>query len=204
MFDDKIRQKQADPNFKTIPSTLEGCVVRLADTIAYIGRDIEDAIILGLIKRTDIPQDCRTLLGDTNGTIVYSLVTDMLTNSRVPQPGEEVDPSGCIIRFSEEISEALRELKKFNYERIYLAPETKKNYDIIRNCYHDLFRFYMEYLSKDYEENNLQVDLMRDIKRAYSGTTSYAEMVRDFIAGMTDDFFISQAAKIGCNIPERI
>lgn len=202
VFDDKMRQKQADPTVKIIPSTLEGCVVRLADTIAYIGRDIEDAIVLRLIKRTDIPKNCQTLLGNTNGTIVYTLVTDLLTNSSVPAPG---DPStgSCAIGFSHEVSETLRDLKQFNYERIYFAPETKKNYDLIRTCYRKMFHYYVEHLSVHGDDCSLQVDLMRDIGHEYNGSLSAAEMVRDFIAGMTDDFFISQAAQIGCRIPEK-
>ena len=80
------------------PMTLEGCVVHLADTIAYIGRDIEDAIRLRLIRREDLPPACVEILGRTNGTIVYSLVTDLiLTSDGQPHVG-----------FSEPVGEALR------------------------------------------------------------------------------------------------
>ncbi|WP_163337986.1 deoxyguanosinetriphosphate triphosphohydrolase family protein [Desulfopila sp. IMCC35008] len=202
VFDAKMRQKQTDPTAKIVPSTLEGCVVRLADTIAYIGRDIEDAIVLGLIKRDDIPKNCKKLFGDTNGTIVYTLVTDLLTNSRVTDPGGQ-STAACTIGFSQEASETLRDLKQFNYERIYFAPETKKNYDLIRACYRNMFRYYIEHLSAQGDDCSLQVDLMRDVGHEYNGALSAAEMVRDFIAGMTDDFFISQAAQIGCRIPEK-
>ncbi len=61
--------------------TLEGCVVRMADTISYIGRDLEDGIRLGLITREQIPEPCRRLLGSTNGTIVFTLVTDLIAES---------------------------------------------------------------------------------------------------------------------------
>ena len=58
-FDDldrEMRQKTENPELELTPMTLEGCVVRLADTISYIGRDIEDAIRLNLIKREEIPK----------------------------------------------------------------------------------------------------------------------------------------------------
>ena len=79
-FEKEIEEKGRDPSIDIFPMTLEGCVVRMADTISYIGRDIEDAIRLGLIKRGDLPGDCRRILGETNGTIVYTLVEDLAGN----------------------------------------------------------------------------------------------------------------------------
>jgi dGTPase len=76
-----MNEKQDDSGKEIWPMTLEGCVVRMADTISYVGRDIEDAIRLGLITRGDIPEECRRMLGETNGTIVYTLVEDLVTNS---------------------------------------------------------------------------------------------------------------------------
>jgi dGTPase len=72
-LDQKIALAQQGGN--PHPATLEGCLVRVADTVSYIGRDIEDAITLGIIKRPDIPRDIVRTLGDTNGKIVYRLVT---------------------------------------------------------------------------------------------------------------------------------
>ena len=74
----EIEIKTADPETKLVPMTLEGCVVRMADTISYIGRDLEDAIRLDIIKRSDIPKESVEYLGRTNGTIVFKLVSDML------------------------------------------------------------------------------------------------------------------------------
>ena len=199
-FDRKMATKERDPSCRIIPATLEGCVVRLADTIAYIGRDIEDAITLGLVTRNDIPADCRRILGDTNGTIVYSLVTDLIAESEVPPPGDPGLTEGTI-RFSEEVSEALRALKTFNYERIYLAPETKRYTHLVKACYQRLFAYYLEHLERGDVETSLQVDLMRDIGHQPGETVTPPIMVRDFIAGMTDDFFLNQAALCGCEVP---
>lgn len=199
-FDSKMLKKEANPDYTLIPSTLEGCVVRLADTIAYIGRDIEDAITLGLVVRDDIPQNCSELLGATNGTIVYNLVTDLLHNSRVVRPGEDTETSS-FIGFSKDISEALRELKQFNYERIYLAPDTKKDLPLIGACYRKLFQYYLDHLSNRSGDSELEVDLMTDITHRQGTDTPPAMLVRDFIAGMTDDFFLHQAAEIGCTVP---
>ena len=180
-----------------MPSTLEGCVVRLADTIAYIGRDIEDAIILRLISRDDLPENCQHVLGSTNGTIVYNLVTDLISNSHITETGSS------FIGFSEQVAASLRELKTFNYERIYLAPTTKQQNPLIQDCYRSLFDHYLGCLHSSPQHQCNDVDLMADINPNYLQKYSPEEKVRDFIAGMTDDFFLKQARSIGCTVPEK-
>lgn len=197
-FDRKLSEKIANPALVLMPATLEGCIVRLADTVAYIGRDIEDAIILGLIKREDIPANCRMILGDTNGTIVYNLVTDLITNSHISTP------EASYIGFSEAIADALAALKSFNYEKIYLAPKTKEKSPIIMECYRNLFGYYLSCLERSSKTIPDDIDLMSDIEpRATGAHYSPAEKVRDFIAGMTDDYFLRQAERIGCKVPEK-
>jgi len=198
-LDRKISLKQKDPKYNLLPMTLEGCVVRLADTVSYIGRDIEDAIILGLVKRSELPVEITRVLGETNGSIVYNLVTDLIANSHVSRPGEYGEKESYI-GFSEEISDALDQLKRFNYKNIYLNPKTKQDLPLIQDSYRNLFNYYLEYLdSKD--KDKLQVDLMLNMGDDYLKRHSSAEMVRDFMAGMTDDFFLKEAARIGCTVP---
>lgn len=193
-FDRDMELKVQEPATELVPMTLEGCVVRFADTIAYIGRDIEDAILLGLIKRSDIPEKCQKVLGRTNGSIVYRLVTDLITH------GIENDS----ISFSEPISESLRQLKAFNYERIYLNPAIKKGLAKIRNCYRVLFESYFEHLEREQHDSAIYKEFLNGMESAYKQTASYAIMVRDFIAGMTDDYFLHQAKVVGCEVPEKI
>ena len=201
-FDRRLQAKAETPDLPLIPATPEGCVVRLADTIAYIGRDIEDAIVLGLISRAEIPKPCRERLGDTNGTIVYTLTTDLITASTVPAPGSSPADEMPTIGFSGEIARALAELKAFNYQRIYLAPETRKDLPVIGDCYAALFSTYLEMLASGSQLPG-QVDLMTDMDPDYRTSQPPAAMVRDYIAGMTDDFFLAQAAAIGCKTPEK-
>lgn len=190
----KLQDKSHKPKLTLTPGTLEGCVVRTADTVAYIGRDIEDAIILGLIGREDLPKECTDVLGNTNGNIVYTLVTDLIENSML----EKEKPS---IGFSPHISEMLLKLKQFNYEKIYMAPETKTQTPLIEACYKSLFEYYLLSLRDKTQIISGHVDLMKDIKNSKDIAYSYEERVRDFIAGMTDDFFIQQAHVIGCRVP---
>lgn len=198
VHDQELTQKQNDASAKLVPMTFEGCVVRMADTVAYIGRDIEDAILLGLIRREDIPKSCRKVLGSSNGDIVYTLVTDLIANSFIP---DSIDDSKGHIGFSDNIGEQVLELKQFNYSNIYLHPKTKQNLPLIKNCYQSLFSHYLEYLQTG--KTTASVDIMTDMSPRYLSTHSPAAMVCDYISGMTDDFFIKQAAAIGCEVPQK-
>lgn len=202
-FDKKLKDKEKSPEINLTPMTLEACVVRLADTVAYIGRDIEDAIVLGLVERHDIPAECVEVLGSTNGTIVYNLVTDLIANSSVPAAGEYGYIGTPHIGFSTPVSDALLQLKQFNYQNIYLNPRTKQYIPLIRDCYRTLFAAFLEHLQRSRERFSPQVDLMTDIGEFYRKSHPPEAMVRDFIAGMTDDFFLQQAAQMGCTVPAK-
>jgi len=179
---DEMNQKKENLSMDIWPMTLEGCVVRMADTISYIGRDIEDAIRLGLINRRDIPKDCTQVLGDTNGTIVYNLVEDLITNS-LDKP---------YVSFSNEVGEALRRLKKFNEERIYKNFRVKEQTSKIRLMFELLFEKYFQDLETGNEESDIYRKFLDGISPEYKERTPLAGIVRDFIAGMTDDYFLNQ------------
>ena len=182
--------------------TLEGCLVRLADTVAYIGRDIEDAIELNLITRQEIPATCAEILGRTNGTIVHSLVSDLITNNlhlRQKNSGSCLDRIG----FSEKIGAALLDLKKFNYKRIYRNPLFKPDFKRIHCCYEQLFSSYLEQLVKESCPQESERNFWHSMPEAYRNNHTPAAMVRDYLAGMTDNFFLHQAELLGCDVPER-
>ena len=181
-LDREMELKSNEPEATLTPMTLEGCVVRLADTISYIGRDIEDAIRLNLIDRGEIPAACAGLLGTTNGAIVYNLVEDVINYS--------MDRNG--VGFSPEVSEALKELKAFNYARIYQNPQIKSQVDKIGRLFKTLFELYLEDFSKENRESDLFTGFLDGMSQEYINSHSPAEVVRDFVAGMTDDFFMRQ------------
>lgn len=166
-----------------LPMTLEGCVVRMADTISYIGRDLEDAIRLGLLTREDIPDTCRQILGRTNGTIVFHLVTDLISNSLNQK----------FIGFSEPVSAALKKLKAFNYRRIYKNPLIKQHLSSIEDIFSFLFETYLTDLEKENEHSVIFTNFLHGMSAEYRETHSPAEIVRDHISGMTDSYFIRQA-----------
>jgi len=174
--------KIADPEIKLMPMTLEGCVVRMADTISYIGRDIDDAIRLNMIKRSDLPKASVKVLGDTNGTIVYNLVTDVIKNS-VYQ---------AYIAFSPEISEALKGLKDFNLENIYMNPKFKNHLGTIEKLFEKLFEKYIKDIENENRSSQIFTGFLEDMSEDYIENQRNGEIVRDFIAGMTDQYFLRQ------------
>ena len=182
-MDKEMLEKKFKPNLQLTPMTLEGCVVRMADTIAYIGRDIEDAIRLRIIERTDLPATSKTLLGDTNGTIVFNLVTDVIKNSHGRKH----------VAFSPGISEALQTLKNFNLEHIYLNPKIKTESKKIKALFEFLFNAYLDDLRMERRSSVIFKGFLEGKNDDYIQSHRPEEIVRDFIAGMTDRFFIHQA-----------
>ena len=178
----EISRKKLNPETTLVPMTLEGCVVRMADTISYIGRDLEDAIRLNLIKRSDLPKESVMHLGDTNGTIVYNLVTDIINNS--------FDKN--YIAFSREVSEALRRQKAFNMEHIYLNPKIKNHWSTIKSLFTILFERYLEDIENENRASVIFTGFLEDMSNIYTGNHTNVEIVRDFIAGMTDQYFLRQ------------
>lgn len=181
-FEDTMQAKKQDPSLQLTPMTLEGCVVRMADTISYIGRDIDDAIRLGMLERSELPEDVVRVLGMTNGTMVYNLVTDIIRNS-YRQP---------YVTFSPEVSRALKSLKGFNMDRIYMNPEIKKHSQKIKLLFELLFNRYLNDIETGREDSVIFSGFLKDMDDQYLRDHSPAEVVRDFIAGMTDKYFLRQ------------
>lgn len=182
----EMQAKQEDRKVNLTPMTLEGCVVKMSDVIAYIGRDIEDAIRVGIISREEIPKECAEVLGDTNGKIVYRLVNDLILNSL------EKDE----ICFSPAVSEALSMLKKFNYERIYKNPIIKTEEKKIEWLFSLLFNLYLNDLENNHQSSIIFNEYLKDMPQTYISDTPKPVIVRDFIAGMTDDYFIRQTKNL--------
>ena len=88
---------------KLKPMTLEGCVVRLSDIVGYIGRDIEDAIRLGVLDKKDIPSDITSVLGETNREIVNTIILDVINN------------------FNQEVSDYIISILAFTGNRKYIS-----------------------------------------------------------------------------------
>ena len=161
------------------PGTMEACVVRLADTISYIGRDIEDAITLGIIARSELPPSAVEVLGETNGKIVYALVADLTAHSTTNR-----------LAYSERVYAALGELKDFNYRSIYKNPAVKNEGQRIRTMYRLLFERLLADLAAS-DANSPIFAMFLNLRSAdYRQRHNPSQIVRDFLASLTDSNFL--------------
>ncbi len=187
---------------KGIASSYEGCIVRFSDKIAYLGRDIEDALLADIIKIDEVPADIRKEVGETNGQIIDLLVHNIIEHSK------ESDRIG----FSDQVFEKLNNLKNFNYRFIYRHPSILHYRKMGENILEELFDFLLSTYS-NYGEN---YDRYRESKLVLvSRFGRYLERMRDFyhrngnvpkiivcdyIAGMTDNYALDAMKQI--KLPE--
>lgn len=164
----------------TRPCSLEGCVVRITDTIAYIGQDIEDAIRIGLIKRDELPPSAVEILGNSNGEIIDTLVNDVVLQSN----------NKNYVAFSDKVSSALFDLKKFNYAKIYKSPKLKINHIKIKRGFKILFDHYLDAVTTANKDSEIYNHFLNSKHEHYIKNNRPELIVRDFIAGMTDRYFV--------------
>lgn len=147
------------------PGTKEGKAVQLADKIAYINHDVDDALRGGVIKATDIPALCREVLGDTNTTRIDTLIRNVVENN---------------LEMTDRVGEAAKLLRRFMFEHVYRDSSAKKEeYKaelIIRKLYEEFVK--NPYLMPEHETGILKE----------TGDTH--RVVCDYIAGMSDSFAV--------------
>ena len=162
--------------------TLEGCVVRISDIIGYIGRDIEDAIELGKIKREELPKEISDVLGTTNKDIINTIILDIIKES-INKP---------YIKMSKNVYNALFALKKFNSENIYSKSMSKEDKEYYRQGMNILFNDFLNAIETGNKNSVIFTMFLNEQDNEYLENTSKKRQVIDFIAGMTDDLFISE------------
>ena len=187
-FDQKVEQcyHSADAVKKLVPSTLEGCVVKICDLIAYLGKDRQDALKTATLSSEELFSD--TSLGKYNAVIINNLCVNIIEKSY----GKD-----CILMDPEYFS-ALSKIKEENYRLIYGSPRIKSierelspmfsrlyqklRNDLVQNRLDSpIFRHHLDFVEehgKHYRHNN------------YREETSVDQVVIDYIASMTDDYFI--------------
>ena len=174
--------KDIESSKKNRPMTLEGCIVRISDIIGYIGRDIEDAIMVGIIKRDEIPTEISSVLGTTNKDIVNTIILDIIKNS-MDKP---------YIELSEDVYKALFALKKFNYKHIYDKAMTNKNIEYYREGMNKIYNRYLNDIKNNNTKSIIYEIFLNDQNKDYLENVCDKRKVVDFIAGMTDDLFIKE------------
>lgn len=153
------------------PSTLEGAVVRLADRIAYINHDIDDALRAGVLKEKDIPQAALRVLGQTHGDRIHNMVLDVIRQSQ----------GRGVIAVSEHVQVAMDELRDFLFDHVYIGSEAKRDEGKAERMVETLYKHYLHF-----------PDQMPSLYQSVWCKEGLETAVADYIAGMTDGFIIHQ------------
>lgn len=153
------------------PVTLEGAIVRLADRIAYINHDLDDALRAGLPQMQDLPGHCLEVLGHSHSQRIHSMVMDVIRSSQ--GRGE--------VRMSPQIGQAMDELRDWMFAHVYIGSDAKRDegkaVEVIAMLYHR------------YQE---QTQLLPSPYQRIMQLSGVERAVADYVAGMTDRFIIGQ------------
>lgn len=165
------------------PATLEACVVRFADKIAYVGRDIEDARRAGIIGETDfVSSEALKRLGTTNSEIINILVGDIVHSSLNRDE----------IRMSNENFAAMNEYLNANLHEIYLSPKIKTYEDMVKLQIEAIFNAFMECTEDIEKARASKNEAIRSFASFYEKHPQHdcpsVRKVVDYIAGMTDTY----------------
>ncbi len=159
-------------------STLEGQVVKICDSVAYINHDIDDAIRAGVLHPNDLPADCLATLGQTHGSRINTMVTDLITHNWWAT-GEQPAPSPPVLGMSAEILAATNALRDFMFRHVYVTPSTKQEDAKVRFIITTLYEHFSQHPDQLPDEL-LEINAQRQepMERA----------VVDYISGMTDRY----------------
>lgn len=150
-----------------IADTREGCVVRLADTIAYINHDIEDSIRAGVLNIAELPAECVKILGNTKSHRITTLIASVVAHGAY-----EID-------FEPEIRKAHDDLRAFMFKKVYTNPDAKQEEGKAELLIRKLYKYFRENAEK-LPEQYRKIARITDSDRA----------VCDYISGMSDGYAV--------------
>lgn len=189
VFDNHINECYTDKNADRalIPATLEGCVMRVSDIIAYLGKDRQDAVKIGLVSDTEQGYQ-KSKIGTTNAEIINNMIVNIVENSY----------GKSYLKMEDEYFEAFSAGKKENYEIIYRADKVE---DVYTNGVHPMMEQIYERMLVDAKSHNKDsflykhhIDYIKNLTKYYSEVdyedNDPNDIVVDYIASMTDDYFV--------------
>ena len=185
-FDKQIEDCYVDKSNvrKLVPATLEGCVMRISDIIAYLGKDRQDAERAHIIENKEFDDGA---IGTYNAEIINNLIVNIIENS-YGKP---------YIKMDEEHFEALKKAKNDNYELIYKNDSVKDDmYSVVKPMMNEIYEKLLEDLSLNHTDSPIFTHHIAYINKAhYKRDMPYEQtepnqIVVDYIASMTDDYFI--------------
>ena len=167
----------------SMPHTLEGKIVRLADKIAYINHDIDDSVRAKVLREEDLPKEFTEVLGTTYRERINTMVLDIVKHS------ENLND----IVMSKEVRDAMIGLRKFMFERVYEEPNTKKEEDKIKNIIGPLYEYYLIHVEQLPEYNKKMIGLRKFMfERVYEepNTKKEEDKIKNIIGPLYEYYLI--------------
>jgi len=163
-----------------VASTLEGQIIKIADSIAYINHDIDDAIRAGILQERDLPRDLLAILGTTHAQRINTMVCDLIDFNWWAS-GAGVPPDPPLLAMSAPILAATNALREFLYKNVYLNSRAKADDGKVRVMVEMLYTHFLEHAEElPPELRRINHERSEPIQRA----------VVDYVAGMTDRYAI--------------
>ncbi len=171
-----------DPNEQAV--TIEGNVVRIADIMAYLNHDLDDAIRSGVISRSQVPDSCVKILGHTHSERANSMIKDLVFSTTVR--GDNL----CL-QMSDEVYSAMNELRQFLYENVYRSPRVHGEFVKAKKILSELYTSCLE------NEKMFQRELKTmQMESCNHDNQPNERIVCDFIASMTDRYALDLYSRI--------
>jgi len=154
--------------------TVEGNIVRIADIMAYLNHDLDDAIKSGVINSDQVPETCEKILGHTHSERATAMIKDLISHSK-PQDGT------LYLNMSDEVFNAMTELRQFLFENVYRSPQVHKEFIKAKRILTNLYNYFLN------DEKLLQKELtVMDMSKCNYNSQARERCVCDFIASLTD------------------
>jgi dGTPase len=167
----EVRDGIKNHQTSSMPSTLEGKIVRFSDKIAYTYHDMDDAVRAGILKERDVPREIGEVIGYSPRERLNNFIHDIVTQSKGTDD----------VKMSEDVELAMKELRQFMFDRVYSNPIAKKEDKKAVSLVKTLYEHYMNHtdeLPKFFVELGLSGEPREKV-------------VCDYISSMTDRFAIN-------------
>ncbi len=167
-----------------LPATLEGQIVRVADIMAYVNHDMDDALRAGMIKETDLPLHLRQVVGDSPSRRIDAMVRDLVTSTLEQDDGR--------LRLSDLMNTTITELRSFLYDNVYRNRQVHNEFEKAQRIIRDLYSFFFTH---EFPQKERSCPLRPEVNSPEEKKKRHRQ-VCDFIAGMTDRYALDLYTKI--------
>lgn len=160
-------------------ATVEGRIVRLADIIAYVNHDLDDAIRSGVILESQVPDSCKKILGYTHSQRATAMMRDLIFSTEIR--GDELH-----LKFSDDVYEAMTTLRKFLYDNVYRSKRVHEEFVKAKKMISELYTYFLDH------PDILQKKLSgMEMESSYPSEIPVERIICDFIASITDRYILN-------------